>query len=89
MRAAFPSLSTPDAISLNAADRRGHVCVSFLYTHAAHWWFFRHHRGRLDLRAINRLDLDRVVREVDIDALQVGPDTIGLSPNPNSQQPFS
>jgi len=30
-----------------------------------------HDRGRLDLRAINRLDLDRIVHEVDIDALQV------------------
>jgi hypothetical protein len=28
-------------------------------------------RGRVDLRSIERLDLDRIVRDVDIDALQV------------------
>lgn len=33
-------------------------------------FFFQQRRGSLDLRSISQLDLERVVREVDIDLLQ-------------------
>jgi hypothetical protein len=33
-------------------------------------FFFQQRRGRLDLRRLSQLDLDRVVRNVDVDVLQ-------------------
>jgi hypothetical protein len=34
-------------------------------------FFFQQRRGRLDIRTLSQLDLDRIVREVDIDNLQI------------------
>jgi zinc finger protein DZIP1 len=34
-------------------------------------FYFQQRRGRLDLRTLSHIDLDRIVREVDIDALQL------------------
>ena len=35
-------------------------------------FYFQQRTGKLDLRAIGRVDIDRVVKEVDIETLQVG-----------------
>lgn len=35
-------------------------------------FYFQQRTGKLDIRAIGRVDVDRVVKEVDIDTLQVG-----------------
>lgn len=35
-------------------------------------FYFQQRTGKLDIRAIGRVDVDRVVHEVDIDTLQVG-----------------
>lgn len=34
-------------------------------------FFFQQRRGHINLRSLNKLDLDRLVREVDIDLLQL------------------
>lgn len=34
-------------------------------------FFFQQRRGRLDIRTLSQIDLDRIVREVDIDNLQI------------------
>jgi len=42
-------------------------------------FYFQQRRGRIDLRAVASLDLDRIVEEVDIDALQSLLETVTFS----------
>jgi hypothetical protein len=35
-------------------------------------FYFQQRRGRLDLRGLAQIDIERVVRDVDVDILQVG-----------------
>lgn len=42
-------------------------------------FYFQQRRGRLDLRTLSQIDLDRIVREVDIDVLQIHLENITFS----------
>lgn len=39
-------------------------------------FYFQQRRGRLDLRGLAQIDIERVVRDVDVDILQVRSDSI-------------
>eukprot|EP01041_Mallomonas_annulata_P001492 gene1492-2874_t len=62
-------LGQTDQMKSKRSSHREHPLENGLY--GVNGFYFQQRRGKLDLRLVSNIDLDRVVREVDIDILQL------------------
>ena len=74
---AAPSGGAPAAFAAALSSGSKGAAAEYLLSNNA--FYFQKRSGRLDMRSIARLDIDRVIREVDIDTLQLHLENLAFS----------